>query len=211
MDRPAAVLWDMDGTIVDTEPYWIAEEHALVESFGGQWTDELAHQCVGNALLVSAEVIRDNSPVDLAPEAIVDRLLDGVIRRMREMVPFRPGARELLAECASAGVPCALVTMSYESFANVLIDALPAGTFAAVVTGDMVTNGKPDPEAYVTAAERLGCAPQDCVAIEDSPTGVASAVGSGARTYAVPHVVEVTADSGATILPTLDGVHLDQL
>lgn len=211
MPLPKAVLWDMDGTIVDTEPYWIAEEHALVESYGGRWSAELAHQCVGNALLVSARIIRDNSPVALTPEEIVDRLLDGVIRRMRESVPWRPGARDLLAECRAAAVPCALVTMSYQSFAAVLVDALPDGTFSAVVTGDIVTNGKPHPEPYLMAAELLGVDPAECVAIEDSPTGVRSAVASGARTYAVPHIVDVPADTGAHLLAGLSGVRLADL
>ena len=65
MSLPAAVLWDMDGTLVDTEPYWIAAEHAIVAEHGGTWSDEFAHQLVGNDLLVSAAFIRDHSPIDL--------------------------------------------------------------------------------------------------------------------------------------------------
>ena len=132
MRPPAAVLWDMDGTIVDTEPYWIAAEHEVVESFGGRWSDELARRCVGQPLPASARLIREHTPVDLPPEQIVDRLLASVIDATRARVPWRPGARELLRECAERGVPCALVTMSYRSFAQVLLDALPAGTSAAV-------------------------------------------------------------------------------
>lgn len=201
---PAAVLWDMDGTLVDTEPYWIEEEDALVGEFGGIWSQELALECVGNPLPVSAQVIRDHSPVTLEVDEIVDRLLQGVSRRMREHVPWRPGARELLASCVSAGVPNALVTMSYDSFASVLIDALPEGTFHAVVTGDIVHQGKPHPEPYMTAAEALQVNPADCVAIEDSVPGVNSARAAGVPTIAVPHVVKVPALTGVVQVESLE-------
>lgn len=203
---PAAVLWDMDGTLVDTEPFWIGAERALVESYGGTWSDELAHRCVGNPLLVSATIIRDNSPVELTPEQIVDHLLGLVVAEMRRHVPWRPGARELLESLVAEGIPCALVTMSYVRFAQVLLDVLPAGTFATVVTGDAVTHGKPHPEPYLTAAERMGVDPRDCIALEDSPPGVRSAVAAGVPTVAVPHVVPVPALAGAVQVPTLDGV-----
>ena len=96
MSLPAAVLWDMDGTLVDTEPYWIAAEHDIVEEHGGTWTEELAHQLVGQDLLVAATFIRDNSAVDWSPERIVDEMLGRVIGKVSEHIPWRPGARELL-------------------------------------------------------------------------------------------------------------------
>ena len=104
MSLPAAVLWDMDGTLVDTEPYWIAAEHAIVEEHGGTWSDEFAHQLVGNDLMVSAAFIRDHSPITWEPERIVDELLGRVVAQVREHVPWRPGARELLAALRDAGV-----------------------------------------------------------------------------------------------------------
>ena len=84
MTLPAAVLWDMDGTLVDTEPYWIAAEHAIVEEHGGVWSDEFAHQLVGNDLMVSAEFIRDNSPITWEPERIIEELLVRVTAQVRE-------------------------------------------------------------------------------------------------------------------------------
>ena len=92
---PAAVFWDMDGTLVDTEPYWINAEHSIVEEAGGVWNDEYAHQLVGNDLMVSAEFIRDNSPVTLEPVEIVEDLLRRVIAQVSEHVPWRPGALAL--------------------------------------------------------------------------------------------------------------------
>ncbi len=203
---PAAVLWDMDGTLIDTEPYWIATEQQLVESFGGTWSQEHAHSLVGNALLVSAEYIRRTTPVDLPALEIVHRLQAGVMARLRDEVPWRPGALDLLTALGEAGVDCALVTMSWRLMVDTVVELLPAGTFAAVVTGDEVTRGKPDPQPYLLAAEALGHSPRDCVAIEDSPTGAASASTSGARTIVVPHVVDVPPRPGLTFLDTLVGV-----
>lgn len=209
--RPAAVLWDMDGTIVDTEPYWIECEYELVAEFGGQWDQEKAHSLVGNDLRVSAAIIRDRGGVDLPIDDIVNRLLDGVIARVQRKVPWRPGARETLAELRKAGIPCALVTMSWARFADAVVKALPPGSFDVVITGDEVTHGKPHPEPYLKAASRLGVRAKHCVAIEDSPTGVRSAVAAGCRTFAVPNVVDIPNGRGYTVvrsLRELDGSEL---
>ncbi|GAA4387939.1 HAD family phosphatase [Ornithinibacter aureus] len=196
----------MDGTLVDTEPYWIAAEHDIVEEHGGTWTEELSHQLVGQDLLVAATFIRDNSAVDWTPERIVDEMLGRVIGKVSEHIPWRPGARELLAALKAEGVPSALVTMSWRSLADAVLGALPEGTFDVVVTGDEVSHGKPHPEPYRAAARLLGVSPQDCVAIEDSPTGVRSAVAAGVPTLAVPHVVSVPEMAGAVHLDSLAGL-----
>ena len=203
---PAAVLWDMDGTLIDSEPYWMAEEHALVESFGGTWTAAHAHALVGNPLEVSAQYIIDHSPVEADVTAVVDRLMHGVMDRIRGAVPWRPGALELLAGLNEAGVPSALVTMSWRPLTDLVVSLAPDGLFDVVVTGEAVGHGKPHPEPYLTAARLLGVAAADCVAIEDSPAGVASAVAAGVPTIAVPHVVPVPRMAGAVQLQSLRGV-----
>jgi HAD superfamily hydrolase (TIGR01509 family) len=196
----------MDGTLVDTEPYWITAEHGIVEEAGGVWNEEYAHQLVGNDLMVSAQFIRDNSPVELEPVEIIEELLARVIVQVREHVPWRPGARELLASLREAGVPSALVTMSWRSLADAVVAALPEGTFEVLITGDEVEHGKPHPEPYLAAARALGVEVADCVAIEDSPTGVRSAVTAGVPTLAVPHVVPVPLTVGAVQVPSLQGI-----
>jgi HAD superfamily hydrolase (TIGR01509 family) len=206
MSLPAAVLWDMDGTLVDTEPYWIAAEHDIVEEHGGTWSEELSHQLVGKDLLVAATFIRDNSAVEWSPEQIIDEMLGRVIVRVREHMPWRPGALELLSDLKAQGVPSALVTMSWRTLADAVLGALPDGTFDVVVTGDEVSHGKPHPEPYRAAARLLGVSPEDCVAIEDSPTGVRSAVAAGVPTLAVPHVVTVPEMPGAVHLDSLAGL-----
>ncbi|MFZ9628166.1 MAG: HAD-IA family hydrolase [Ilumatobacteraceae bacterium] len=200
------MLWDMDGTIVDTEPYWIECEYELVEEFGGHWDDAKAHSLVGNDLRESARILQEQGSVDMEIDDIVNRLLDGVVERVRRRVPWRPGARELLAGLNAAGIPCALVTMSWSRFALAVVDALPPNSFEAIVTGDMVSRGKPHPEPYVTAANVLGVHPHACVAIEDSPTGVRSAVDAGCRTIAVPNVLDMPPSREYQRLDSLDGI-----
>ena len=172
----------MDGTLVDTEPYWIDTEYALADKYGGTWSHEHAMNLVGSALLDSGAYIRLHMGIDRTPHQIVDELLDGVVARVEDEVPWRPGARELLADLHANDIPCALVTMSWQRFVHPILRHLPDGVFASVVTGDRVEFGKPHPEPYLTAAAELGLAPAECVAIEDSDTGARSAVAAGCTT-----------------------------
>jgi len=208
---PAAVLWDMDGTLVDTEPYWIASEFALAERLGAQWSREHALTLVGRDLLVAGRYIREHMGIDLTPEEIVEDLLDGVVERVRLRVPWRPGAVDLLAMLHEAGMPCALVTMSYQRFVAPILEHLPPETFRAVVTGDRIRMGKPHPEPYLTAAAALGVHPEDCVAIEDSVTGVTSAETAGCRVLVVPNHVAVPEGPRRVFRDTLAGLTLDEL
>ena len=206
-----AVLWDLDGTLVDTEPYWIAAEYRLVESFGGRWSDEHAHAVIGKPLLVSARYLREHGRVPLPPEQIVDWLLAAVIADTRRQVVWRPGTLALLAEIRRAGLPMALVTMSYRNLAGTVAELLPAGTFQTLVCGDEVRQGKPDPEPYLLAAARLGVPPAECLAIEDSPSGIASAEAAGCLVVAVPNQVPVEPAPTRTVLSTLAGLSLPEL
>lgn len=207
----AAVLIDMDGTLVDTEPYWMAAEWALIEAHGGSWSDQHQQNLVGNALIASAEYIREHGGIDLPAEQIVELLLDHVVQQASEAMPWRPGARELLADLNAAKIPTALVTMSYTRLAQTMIDLLPDGTFTEVITGDQVSDGKPHPEAYLTAAARLGVDPAACVAIEDSPTGLASAEAAGCVVVAVPHHVPVLPAPRRRFVDSLSDLDVDVL
>jgi len=187
----AAVLWDMDGTLVDTEPYWIDSEFEIIEEHGGTWTHQHAMNLVGNDLLDSGRYIHEHSGIDLQPAEIVEELLDRVMSRVGRTVPWRPGARELLEQLRSRGVRCALVTMSYRRFVVPILATLPGDTFEVVVTGDTVSQGKPHPEPYLKAAARLGVDPADTVAIEDSNTGARSAESAGCTVLVVENHVPV--------------------
>ena len=203
---PAAVLWDMDGTLVDTEPYWIDTEYAMASKYGGEWSREDALRLVGNDLLESGRYIQERMGLGLTAEDVVEELLDGVVERVTEEVPWRPGARELLTDLRSAGVRCALVTMSYERFVAPILAQLPAETFAVIVTGDQVRNGKPHPEPYQTAAAALGVRAADCLAIEDSNTGARSAEAAGCTVLVVENHVPVAPGERRIFLPSLAGV-----
>ena len=191
-----AVLWDLDGTLVDTEPYWIATEFALAEEHGAAWSREHALELVGNDLVESGRYIREVMGLEMSAED--DRGLPprrgGGPRRAGGALAT--GAVELLAELRAAGVPCGLVTMSYQRFVAPILAGLPPETFRVIVTGDQVERGKPHPEAYLTAAAALGLAPGDCVAIEDSNTGATSAEAAGCPVLVVENHVDVA--PGAT-------------
>lgn len=187
---PAAVLWDMDGTLIDSEPAWIASQITLVAEHGGTWTHEDGLTLVGTDMVVTAEAMR-GAGVDLPQRQIIDRLTEEVTASLGEQVSWRPGAHELVAALAAADIPQAIVTTSPRAMAQVVADALPPGAIRLIVGGEDVARGKPDPEPYRTAAERLGVPIEGCVAVEDSPPGLAAAVASGAVAFGVPHDAEL--------------------
>jgi HAD superfamily hydrolase (TIGR01509 family) len=208
---PNAVLWDMDGTLVDTEPYWMECEFELAEKYGGTWTQENALAVVGGDLTDSATYMRATMGIDRTPRQIVEELLDGVVARVQQHVPWRPGARELLAGLRDLDVPCALVTMSWRRFVEPIVATLPEDTFAALVCGDEVAHGKPHPEPYLLAADRLGFAATQTLAIEDSPTGTASAVAAGCQVLVVPSHVPVPPGERRVLRESLVGIEPQDL
>jgi HAD superfamily hydrolase (TIGR01509 family) len=204
----AAVLWDLDGTIVDTEPLWMAAEHALAADHGKIWTEEDGLALVGNSLIGSGHYIREKLEIEMSAEDVVDYLVKQLAAALSEHIEWRPGARELIEALDSAGVPQALVTMSYTSIADPVAASLP---FKAVVTGDIVSRPKPYPDPYLLAAELLGVDAKDCLAIEDSGTGAASANAAGCDVLVVPHFVNVPEAERRMQLPTLVGMGLEEL
>ena len=201
----------MDGTLVDTEPYWMECEFELVEAHGGTWNLDHAHAIVGSDLMESAHYIREHGGVDLPPEEIVNQMMDGVIARVRRKVPWRPGARDLLAELRLEKIPCALVTMSWRRLVDAIVGELPGGSFAATIVGDEVRRGKPHPEPYLAAARALNVSPRDSVALEDSPTGVRSATAAGCHVIAIPHIVDVPPGRGHRQVESLTDLRVDNL
>jgi HAD superfamily hydrolase (TIGR01509 family) len=160
---------------------------------------------VGAGLWDSALILQSHG-VALGADAIVQRLTDRVQEQLRDHgVPWRPGARELLRQVAEAGIPTALVTMSVERMARQIADCIDFPAFAHIVSGDSVSQPKPHPEAYLTAARLLGVAPDECIAIEDSPPGLAAALAAGTISVAVPHQIELPESTMYTRWPTLEG------
>ncbi|WP_159811066.1 HAD family hydrolase, partial [Cellulomonas citrea] len=195
--RPAAVLFDLDGTLVDSEPVWAQATGELAARYDVPWSTADDEAIIGLAIPdVAALLIGRGVPLD--SPTIEHWLNDRVAQIEVDGPPWRDGARALLAALAAAQVPTALVTMTYRSLATSVAAAAPAGSLTVVVAGDDVERGKPDPQAYLLAAAGLGVAPADCVAVEDSVPGITSALASGALTYAV---------QPATVLPAQQAAH----
>lgn len=181
----------------------MAAEHELAAAYNKVWTEEDALNLVGNSLLASGEYIRDRLQIDMTPEQIVDYLVERLAASLRQHIDWRPGARELIEAIDADGIPQALVTMSYTPIAEPVAALLP---FVAVVTGDAVARPKPHPDPYLRAAELLGVDPSQCLAIEDSKTGAASANAAGCDVLAVPHFVNVPEAERRVQIATLVGL-----
>jgi HAD superfamily hydrolase (TIGR01509 family) len=209
---PAAVLWDMDGTLIDSEPYWMESEGALAQSYGGTWTDEDAFAMIGKSLYDSSAMLKEKFGIeDLSVQEVIDRMTNEVIANLKKKLPFRPGAIELLIELKRRGIKTALVTMSMRSMAQTVVDAIGFEAFDVIVAGDEVTHGKPHPEPYLKAAELLGVDATDCIVFEDSATGLASAEAAKTHAIGVPNLIALPARSGNKIIGSLTEVDLDNI
>jgi HAD superfamily hydrolase (TIGR01509 family) len=209
---PKAVLWDMDGTLVDSEPYWLLSESTLAEDYGKVWTKEHGHELIGKSLYDSSAILKDRLDIkDLDAQQIIDRLTDSVIDKLQHSLPWRPGALELLMELRQSGVKTALVTMSMRRMALAVVEAIPFQAFDVVVAGDDVTHGKPHPEPYLKAAELLGVEPGECIAIEDSVTGLRSAESAGCLPLGIVNLMHLEQTGTRVIRPTLSDINLETL
>ena len=194
----AAVLFDMDGLLVDTEPLWTVAERELAAELGGEWTDELKASVVGTRLETSVPIILaglGHAPTPELVAATQRRLLARMVELYAAELTPLPGAVALLAALREARVPVALVSSSY----RVLVDAVVAQLglrFDLVLAGDEVAHAKPHPEPYATACERLGICAACAVVLEDSPAGIASGEAAGCAVVAVPSVPAVHPEPG---------------
>jgi HAD superfamily hydrolase (TIGR01509 family) len=209
---PKAVLWDMDGTLIDSEPYWLLSESNLASDYGKSWTQEHGHELIGKSLYDSSAILKERLNIqDLSIQEVIDRLTNEVISKLQGALPWRPGALEALIMLRQAGVKTALVTMSMRRMALAVVDQIPFEAFDVVVAGDDVTLGKPHPEPYLKAAQLLGLEASDCVAIEDSVTGLRSAEAAGCIPVGVPNLMELPVTGRRVILPSLVGLDLKWL
>ena len=203
---PAAVLWDMDGTLIDSEPYWMKSEGAFAKANNTIWTEQDGLSLVGMSLYDSSKIIKERVGSDLEPEQIIEKLTDEVTAQLKQEIFWRPGAKELLLLLRKKKIKTALVTMSMHRMAKQVADSIGFHAFDVIVAGDDVRHGKPHPEPYLKAAELLGEKPEDCVAFEDSLTGLRSAEAANTRAVGVKNIVEIPMEPGRILWPTLEGV-----
>ncbi len=208
-----AVLFDMDGLLVDSEPLWLEAETAVVLRLGGapsDWTEADQRHLLGGSLDRTVRYLLTKAAEPVPPDVIGDWLLSEIAGRVREHgVPMRPGALELLAAVAAAGLPRALVTSSQRRFMETVLASTDM-RFDALVCADDVSATKPAPEPYLLAAKLLEVDPGCCVALEDSPNGVASAQAAGCRVIAVPSLLPIEETGGRIVVRSLLDLRADR-
>ncbi|HUY52161.1 MAG TPA: HAD family phosphatase [Streptosporangiaceae bacterium] len=202
-----AVLFDMDGLLVNSEPLWFEAEAAIMARMGSPWGVADQEHLIGGSLLRSTAYMQSKA-VHPAPQEVIARwLVEGMADLVRARgVPPMPGAAELLAEIAAAGIPHALVTSAEREIMEAALDAIGVRFPVTVCAADVV-RGKPDPEPYLRAAALLGAEPGRCVALEDSPSGITSAHAAGCAVIAVPSVAPPPGLARLTV-PSLRDVDL---
>lgn len=214
-DRLAAVLWDMDGTLVDSEKLWDVALYETAEWLGGTLSEAERMTLVGSNMDDTATYLLEVVGRDVTPEAIAatgDEIRRRTAGLFDDELPWRPGAREILAAVRAAGVPTALVTSTERSLTELALNTIGREFFDVTVCGDEVEGlNKPHPRPYLKAAELLGVAPEQCVAVEDSPPGTESAVAAGCTVLVIPNDVEVEPGERRVFRESLAGIDVPAL
>ncbi|WNI18899.1 HAD family hydrolase [Actinacidiphila sp. ITFR-21] len=206
--RPAAVLFDMDGTLVDTERLWWYAASEVAEGLGGRLTDADLPDILGRPIAHAAAYLRRVTGSSRDVRELAGDLDRAFGDRIGSGIRPRPGVPRLLAELRDAGVPTAVVSASPRRIVDLVVGMLGAEWFTVTVAGEDTPHGKPAPDPYLAAAARLGARPESCVAVEDSPVGVASALAAGCPVLAVPSTAPITPSPGVRILTSLEDADL---
>ena len=207
----AAVLFDLDGLLVDSEPVWYDVESAAVERLGGIWGPEHQAACIGGTLDASCRYLIELTGATMTAEQLADELLAAMVVRFMTELPVHTGALELVDAVRERGVSTALVSSSYRVLMDAALDALGAQRFDVTVAGDEVAHGKPHPEPYLTACARLGVPPRRTVVLEDAVNGVISAEAAGCFVVAVPSVAPIEATPKRPVVGSLRDIDTDWL
>jgi HAD superfamily hydrolase (TIGR01509 family) len=203
MPEPTAVLFDMDGTLIDSEPVWFETEVRLLAEYGFDLGPEHWEKVLGQPNEVACNYLIGVSGIPLTWRELSERIETAMAAQLSQGLDLLPGAKDLLVELQAAGVPTALVSASSRRIVDACLGVIGADFFRHTVSGDDVSRSKPAPEPYLLAARLLGAAPGDCVALEDSPNGVASAQAAGCQVLAVPSLLPIPPAPGRTVVPSL--------
>lgn len=208
----SAVLWDMDGTLIDSEPLWIEQERELMQSLGAIWTHEDAIHCIGGPMHRVDEYMRSKLPEShqssFLPLELAGRLLERMELRLSQKVPFTAGSFELISEMKSSGLPLALVSASTRPLMDAALKSIGEDIFHVTISDSDVTQSKPHPEGYLKAADSLSVDIRKCLVIEDSITGMSAAIASGAYVLGLPHVADLPHGDKVVHRQTLEGLSL---
>ncbi len=209
-----AVIFDLDGVLVDSEGVWDEVRMRFVEENGGTWHDGAQRDMMGMSSVEWSRYVRDRLGVDMDPERISREVADAVAEVYREKLPLLPGAVESVRALA-ADWPLGLASSSNRHVIDLVLElAKIADDFQVAVSSEEVGAGKPAPDVYLEAARRLQVDPQACVAIEDSTNGIRSAHAAGMAVIAVPNrefppepaaleLANATAESLSEVTPSL--------
>ena len=216
MDGYQAIIFDMDGVLVDSEPLFLNAINRLLVQEGVDPVSEGENQefLIGTTIQETWRQLKLRRPLPLPAETYMQRY-DVIVQEvmMQELAP-QPGVRELLAACRQRGLPVAVASSSRHIWVDLKLAAIGlTGAFDLVLGGDDVTRGKPEPDIYLKAAAGLGIPPEQCIAIEDSPIGIAAAVTAGAYTIAVrtDYTRHLDVSQAHAILETLEDFDLSLL
>lgn len=199
----AAVLFDLDGLLVDSEPVWSVAEAEIMAWLGGPWNLDVKAQCVGRRVDESCRILVAIAHSTVPPDDVQARLVGRMCELFREHLPVLPGAVELVDAVRAAGVPTALVSSSFRVLVDAALESFGPHRFDVVVAGDEVTHAKPAPEPYLRAATLLGVDPRSCVVVEDSLAGATAGEAAGCAVVVVPNVVPVPPGPGRVLARSL--------
>jgi HAD superfamily hydrolase (TIGR01509 family) len=199
----SAILFDMDGTLVDTEPMWLAAETELMARYDYEWTEQDQANCLGGPLDRVGKYMFDLAGNIHSPEYFTETLISLTQSHMREGAALMEGAQELMSLCQNLELPMALVSASPRVLVNTVLDNFKVHNFLITISSDDVTKVKPDPEGYLAAAKQLNVSIEDCLILEDSATGVTAASASGGLVVAIPHLVPISEGKRIRTVPSL--------
>jgi HAD superfamily hydrolase (TIGR01509 family) len=206
-----AVLFDMDGTLTDSERLWTVALDRVASFHGGALSPQARDAMVGQDIWATIDLMHRELGIDLEPAATAKLLTEHTKDIFREGLPFKAGAPELLAAVKASGLRTALVTATYRELVTIALETLGEKNFDVVVCGDEVARNKPDPEPYQRALALLGLPADSALVIEDSPTGSRSAAAAGIGVLVVPSEMPVPPAAGLTLADTLVGVDVADL
>lgn len=207
----SALLFDMDGTVIDSEPLWLEAEIEVMAELGCHWDAQDQQNCLGGPMDRTEKYMQERSG-NIKPYGYFRDNLNLVMqKKLLHDLKLVPNALELITSAKKIGIKTALVTASGSVLMNIALKKFPDGIFDATVSRDDVINSKPNPEPYLRAADLLEMNISNCVVFEDSETGVTSGLASGAQVIGIPHLIKLAPHENLRIVDSLSDVSIDKL